>query len=934
MASAAVTGYRPTMSDGPHRGVRGRVLTWAVATSFFAMPLPLTLLAWDLYGGFAIHGKILLTLFVAGGAARGAIEVGAPALGRLRGLLLRAAPSAPTTGGGDVTLVALLLLLSQALALSSVAVAPGVARLLQLWTPQEDGTAADAPVTRAVYAILVLVVGLRARGPDDAARFGGALAMGWFSMIATEFGGLVWGWPAWLGALALVCVLGAHLLRPMGPPAAARWARSAPAFCVAVFAWLLLSRAPEVLFGIDPRPLIVRGAVALIAAAVGLGVFALLPRAPWLLGATQGAAARAVGGTSTVIRAGVTSVAESSAVGLIAGVALALLSLPLATLGGLCGELAIPVLHLGPEPSGPITVAGPSRLGDLGLALGLVRLGMITRDAADVRRMLSWVGAGFTLAALAGIGSIQLPPLWVLADLGLLTIGVLPWLPSRWLRPSTGRGLGVLLALAPIPGLAVAARYLAAAFPLWADPMTLATGGAILGLPLGILLARLRVPQGLTAGRLLLGAVLALLALGLLIYVSVFFAVAPAAFFGTAGTLTLCVLGTRRGPWAQRGWPALPPAVAVWLLFYAAFAAVVVFKEGPSAESCAAIVRDTEARVLLDRFGEGGAYPSGDPYDVLPDPTGRWLVTTFKRFDDRGGWIEVLDVADPSRRTRTSTKPVEEGAPFWPERFVVHPLTGRYYFGMLGIGAYELWEMELRGADGDVPRIERVRSTPMDWEPSYPDIDVRRDALVQSYLTAGVEKPSLVDVEQPLVHRIDLQDLRPRDAWSMGRDVEEMSEFVTVHPVTGDYYVPGYFNLVRFALVEVDGDTLQLTRRKETFHPTIAVGFDAPGERMFVTNSLGGTLDVYDLARFERTATVRSGAFPRDLVVDGEGERVFVGNYSSGTVVEFDVSGAVPRPVRTLTVGPLLRGIGMHEPSGAVYAASACGVFEITPGRP
>ena len=68
-------------------------------------------------------------------------------------------------------------------------------------------------------------------------------------------------------------------------------------------------------------------------------------------------------------------------------------------------------------------------------------------------------------------------------------------------------------------------------------------------------------------------------------------------------------------------------------------------------------------------------------------------------------------------------------------------------------------------------------------------------------------------------------------------------------------------------------------------------------------------------------------------MVDAEGERVYVGNYSSGTVVEFDVSTPVPKAVRAVEVGPLLRGIGIHEPTGAVYAASACGVFAVAEGR-
>ncbi|MEE2827603.1 MAG: hypothetical protein VX498_00325 [Myxococcota bacterium] len=918
------------MFYGPKPGATTRVLIWTVATPFFCMPLPLTLLAWDLYGGFAIHGKILLALLGLGAVLGIAIEqrlLLSRLLRRLVGLDSRAEPgpsgqeSLPAQGASTANVV-LLLMLSQILASVGLVAAQAVARLLQLWQPGEGEPSPDTLSLRIVYALLVLTVGLRATTEDDETRFGGAVALGWLLMVACEFGTLVAQWPVSTGVVVLLLGTGLLRWRPLPSRAASLLSRTASVVFVAALVWPLLSRAPQVLFGMDPRPLRVRVGVAIAAAVVTAGVSFLLPKRAWLLRRLRGLASQ----SATGVLPGPTDA--------FAGLALALLSLPLSTLGGLCGELSISVLRLGPEGMGLIKMTGPGLPGKLGLALGLLRLGMITRDGEDLRRALRWLGAGFILAAVAGVGSIQSPALRMAADLSLLGLGLLPWVPGLWLRPGLQRVTSALLMVAPVPGLAVAARYLAAAFPFLAEPEVLATVGAALGLPVGFLLTRIRIPKGMGPGRLLFRAVLGLLVLGLLVYLAVFFAVAPFSFWSTLVVLGSLTVVTRLPGWVSRGLPTLPGAVALWLLFYASFSGVVWFKKGPGPEVCSSILASTEARVLLDRFGEGGEYPSGDPYDVLPDPTGRYLVTTFKRFDDRGGWIEVLDIQEPQRRTRTSTTPQNTRSPFWPERFVVNARTGLYYFGMLGIDAYQLWEMELRSAPGETTaRMELVRSVPMVWEPSYPSLDLERNLLIQSYLSAGIKQNALRGLEQPLVQTIALDSLKPVQAMSMGPAVEEMSEFVKIHPLSGDYYVPGYFNLVRFALVEVDGTTLQLKRRKETFHPTIAVGFDASGQRMFVTNSLGGTLDEYDVETFERRATVRSGAFPRDLVVDRLGQRVYVGNYSSGTVVEFDIGGDSPVALREVEVGPLLRGIGIHEPSGAVYAASACGVFEVTQGR-
>jgi hypothetical protein len=41
-------------------------LEWALIVHFYGMPVVLTLLAWDLYGGFAVHGRRLAAMGIAG----------------------------------------------------------------------------------------------------------------------------------------------------------------------------------------------------------------------------------------------------------------------------------------------------------------------------------------------------------------------------------------------------------------------------------------------------------------------------------------------------------------------------------------------------------------------------------------------------------------------------------------------------------------------------------------------------------------------------------------------------------------------------------------------------------------------------------------------------------------------------------------------------
>ena len=923
------------MRNGTSAGAKARVLKWTLAIPFFLMPLPLTLLAWDLYGGFAIHWKLLVGLSMVGAWVGLALEKRA----QLRVLFQRfLGTEAEISRGSEedkngeaeglTVLGFLLLIVSQLLVSISLIASSGIARSLKLWNPDEGEENPDSIFVRIVFGLFILLFGLRT---NRSSHFGGATATLWLTLTGSSFLALTTGFPSWMTPLLLIVVFlllhfrvsRSQAMEPTLPD------RGAVTLSILATIWLLLSRAPQVLFEVDPRGTKIGVTVLAISLTASALIVFLMPRRGWfqplLLKLSQGLLANRTPKPS--------SHTFSSFLAVAAGLTLALLTIPLSTASFLCGELLHSALEIEAAATAAMNVSGELLLLQVVLLIGLVRVGLICRTGLELKRACYWIGLVFLVGVWAGFAKANSAGQEVIRAGILLCLVLAPWTQRIWEKSSFHRGAELLFILAPVPVCAVAARYLSAAFPLIAAPLTLVGSGALFGLGMGLFITRLRIPAELKPKRLLLAAVLTPLALGLLIYLGVFFAVAPTQFFLSVVTLVGITFLSRSRYWDSFGLPPISIAVSLWLLFYASFSGVVYFKNGPNQESCTGVIKSTSARVLLDRFGEGGDYPSGMPYDLLTDASGQWLVTTFKRFDDRGGWIEVIDVDQPELRTRTTTKPRRKSSPFWPERFVLNPTTGRFYFGMLGIDAYELWEMELRTSpETSTPHLQLLRSVPMDWEPSYPDIDAQRGLLIQSYLSAGVEASERREVEQPLVQRIDLQSLEAKDSWSMGPDVQEMSEFVKVHPVSHDYYVPGYFDLVRFALVEVDGETLSLKRHKDTFHPTIALGFDASGDRMYVTNSLGGTLEQYDLVSFERTATVRSGAFPRDLVVDPNRQRVFVGNYSEGTVVEFDISGPSPVSLTTTEVGPLLRGITIHPESGIVYAASSCGVFQINQG--
>ena len=364
---------------------------------------------------------------------------------------------------------------------------------------------------------------------------------------------------------------------------------------------------------------------------------------------------------------------------------------------------------------------------------------------------------------------------------------------------------------------------------------------------------------------------------------------------------------------------AVPVRLPAWLLFYACFGLVTVFKFGPSAGECAAVAAETSARPLLLRHAEGGEYASAEPYDVLPDPATGAVVVSFKRIDRRGGFLEVIDAASPTERSRLETKRPDEGA-FWPERLEVDPRTGRQWVQLLGFGAYAMWELQV----GEGPSLEVTRRLPITWEPGNPVVDPVRNRLVMSYVPN--REPS-----NPLAQGFDLETLRPVAATPKPGQRLEMSDFIALDPASGRYYVPAFYGSLRFALYELEGDGLRIVGRREQFHASIGLAADGRRGAVWVTNVLAGSIVTYAPGSFDVRGSVRTGAFPRDLLVDRRRGLLHVAEYSGGHVRTFRMEPEGPglELVRAVPVGSLLRGIGLDPSTGSVYAASGCGVFEI-----
>lgn len=883
-----------------------RVLAWTLGVPFFLLPVPLTVDAPDIFGGYGIHLRQGLLLAVLGLALGVAMVHGASARQWLRE---RPALDSWLTRGAWVVG---LLLFSLILATACSASGRQLARFLgALPLGVSRAHAPEVPHPAVVLALMLTFGRLAWRRPDTSVvRPLAAVALvlqGACWLHANRFTTAEVPLTVVLLTALLVLVGWEWLRRPSRLGDSIGWAvvfGAVFAVCLATMTHLVaaLSLIPD---GPPARPLAVVGALvgaSVLVWALRRGLTALpVPSGEQAVVGMRVLAMRAPLIASLLIFATVTS------------------TLAMVT-GGLLAEL----------------FGSPSALGrwaptDLPHAvlvawwLLFLRVGAGLRTRGDLLRLAAAVSLGFALLVLGRTREVA-EPMQLMQSYGLvfgallLATAVVPRLQA------VGRGrlvLGALIATGPLAAAPVVARYI----------VSVGVGGEVspwLCLGLGLVPA-LAVPwlalrfaspdptAPLALGALVVRLPLLAVALVLPIYITVHAGLRPGTF-ALAVALIAGLLALSRARTGSLG--PLPVPVALWLLFYAGFLQTAVFKLGPSAARCASILQDTSARVLLNRHAEGGDYLDVYPYDAIPLPGRSTVLTSFKRIDKRGGFVEVIDSAQPAQRARTTVRREGVGGPLWPERIVTDPATGNALVQVIGVGAHGLWELLPQGGPGAVEPVTVGRRIPLQYEPGNPAVDPARRTLALTYVPNR-------EGGNPLVEVFDLDTLSPKDdTGDVTHRMMQMADFVETDRGTGRHYAPTLFDFVRFAVIEVLPD-LRLGRHRETFHPVIGLAADPDQGRLFLTNPLAGVMEVLDLATFAHVQTTEVGLFPRDVAHDPGRQRLYVANYGDGSVVTFSTAGGRLEEVARAEVGWLLRGLGVDEASGRVVAASGCGVFEI-----
>lgn len=874
----------------------------ALAAVFFLLPSPLTIEASDVYGGFALHIRIALVLALAGGLW------GATRAHYLAGGL---------HGDGPVRRLLALAVGTTVLALAASA-ASGVGERLASELIHdgahpglgERGLVLRGLILRGVaIAALVRLAGERREGPlvlGTASVVLGTLAAGALLSGAVEATGL----PTSFG-LAGHVIAGIAIAAPL---AGARLPITAGVASLAGTGAVVGCLAALLLQGPPPATNVDLSTVAFAAheaARRRLVLDGLVLGS--LLGGGLGAA---LAGIRIPIRE--TLGRPVSVAGHL------LLFVVLIPAGSLLHDASVVAATMWAFPSGLIPKAHlltPPEPAELGLVVAVTVGGLLARTGVQLWRWLGGVSVLWALSVVGHAVAVRNPEwgraAWILPSLAGIVLAV-SW--RYLLRPgdgALGRALPAGFLLAGFFAGPVTLRFASASLLTWAPPDGVLFGlGGLLGAATGLAASRL-TPSGRLRVDERIGLLL-LVGVGVLLpfYIAVFLGLFPAVAAGTvvAAVAGGVVAGRRRlGGLSAAAWTLVVP----WAVFYVAFAAVTDYRRGPSEGQCARMVERTDARVLVDRYALPPDQRAALPYDVLPMSDPDVVVASFKRIEiATGGFLLTVDRSDPERRHLLRT--YRDDGPQWPERLVHDPTSGATMVQILGVGAYALWELHV----GVGPETSVGRIVPLEWEPSNPGVDEARGRVVLSYVPNRGGRNPLVDV-------VTLDEMTIEEHHHSAPRGVQMSDWATVDPTSGHYWVAALVGPLNFMLTEIDGDSMKPIRRLETYFPTVGMEIDRPQRRALATNVIGGDVAAIDLDTLRIRQTVAAGAFPRDMAIDRERKRLYVAGYGDGFVHRFSLEGPEMTSLGKVEVGPLLRGIGLDPTTGRVVAASGCGIFEL-----
>lgn len=308
------------------------------------------------------------------------------------------------------------------------------------------------------------------------------------------------------------------------------------------------------------------------------------------------------------------------------------------------------------------------------------------------------------------------------------------------------------------------------------------------------------------------------------------------------------------------------------------------------------------------------AWPAeaSQPYSLQYLPEKDWLVAAYKTagnlhfsfwVDPAANRIFAVDVGDTSVTTEV---PLGEQLPF---HMAYEPSREELIVSRTGPDDFSLDVLSL----ADLPEIRPVRSVEMD----FPVNGERWSPTSGAYIVLGQHGDFSIRTPGELeeVYRLNLA-LQPGHV-AMTLDI--------FHDTTN---TKAYVSVFVYPMVEVDLTTRELRPSPEVFGGGQLSGVDGHPE-LFRSDWLFDRIDVLALPSMRVTRRVYLDYAPRPLQADIGRDLLMVGDWFGGVVHFYRLSSLEPlgRPV---PVGPYLRDFGYDRERGLLFAASKCGIYQVS----
>ena len=332
----------------------------------------------------------------------------------------------------------------------------------------------------------------------------------------------------------------------------------------------------------------------------------------------------------------------------------------------------------------------------------------------------------------------------------------------------------------------------------------------------------------------------------------------------------------------------------------------------PSAETCAAV---DQPAYITHLSPPAWARDASQPYDLLYLPEEGYILASFKMAGNGG--VPFLDDEVANRVLGVDARD--------PQRRFVIPLPGRELpqYMTYDARAREVLVSRLGGSQSwldviDVSTLPEAQLARQHALPYSTHEVVTHPSEAAFGVFSDIGEFALLDQER-FTLRYDLEMRQPGD-----HSLVTMNAWH--HPGTSKVYISSLF----YPLAELNMDTREVRWTGPLFGGGQLTG-DPASARVFVTDILLHRVDIIAMDSLELESRLELDYAPRPVVVDSARDLLIVGGWLDGVLRIYRLSD-LSLLSEEVSVGPYIRDLAYDTESGALFAGSQCGLYQVNLG--